>query len=127
VGHCIDLGTLTTAETADTMPGRGGARAEDSPLPRVEYEKLIDLGIFRPGEPIELIGGELIVAEPQGAAHYTAILKTARALQAVFGAGWVLRTPGPIGLALVPVTATESAYVAGERVASIRTRLGTTS
>lgn len=65
---------------------------------RTEYEKLIDLGIFQPGEPIELIGGELMVAEPQGAAHYTAIRKTARALEAAFGPGWDVRTQGPLGL-----------------------------
>src|SRR5881397_669692 len=65
---------------------------------RVEYEKLIDLGIFQPGEPIELIGGELMVAEPQGAAHYTAIRKTVRALEAAFGPGWDVRSQGPIGL-----------------------------
>jgi len=65
---------------------------------RAEYERLIDLGVFQPGEAIELIGGELMVAEPQGAAHYTAILKTARALEAAFGPGWVVRTQGPIGL-----------------------------
>src|SRR5512132_3732809 len=65
---------------------------------RVEYEKLIDLGVFQPGDAIELIGGELMVAEPQGAAHYTAIRKTARALEAAFGPGWDVRTQGPIGL-----------------------------
>ena len=65
---------------------------------RAEYERLIDLGVFQPGEAIELIGGELMVGEPQGAAHYTAILKTARALEAAFGPGWVVRTQGPIGL-----------------------------
>lgn len=65
---------------------------------RVEYEKLIDLGVFQPGEAIELIGGELMVAEPQGAAHYTAIQKTAKALEAAFGPGWAVRTQGPIGL-----------------------------
>ena len=65
---------------------------------RTEYEKLIELGIFQPGEPIELIGGELMVAEPQGALHYTAIRKTARALEAAFGPGWEVRTQGPIGL-----------------------------
>src|ERR1700758_5172165 len=65
---------------------------------RIEYEKLVDLGIFQPGEPIELIGGELMVAEPQGAAHYTAIWKAAKALEAAFGPGWVVRTQGPIGL-----------------------------
>lgn len=65
---------------------------------RLEYEKLIDLGVFQPGEPIELIGGELMVAEPQGAAHYTAIRKTAKALEAAFGPGWDVRTQGPMGL-----------------------------
>jgi Uma2 family endonuclease len=65
---------------------------------RAEYEKLIETGIFQPGEPIELIGGELMVAEPQGAEHYTAICKSAQALEAAFGHGWVVRTQGPIGL-----------------------------
>ena len=65
---------------------------------RAEYERLIDLGVFQPGEAIELIGGELMVAEPQGAPHYTAIRKTAKALEAAFGPGWEVRTEGPIGL-----------------------------
>jgi hypothetical protein len=65
---------------------------------RAEYERLIELGVFQPGEPIELIGGELMVAEPQGAPHYTAIGKTAKALEAAFGAGWDVRAQGPIGL-----------------------------
>src|SRR6266508_6481514 len=65
---------------------------------RAEYERLIDLGVFQPSEDIELIGGELMVAEPQGAPHYTAIRKTAKALEAVFGPGWEVRTEGPIGL-----------------------------
>ncbi len=54
--------------------------------------------MFQPGEEIELIGGELMVAEPQGAPHYTAIRKTAKALEAAFGPGWEVRTEGPIGL-----------------------------
>jgi Uma2 family endonuclease len=65
---------------------------------RAEYERLIDLGVFQPGEDIELIGGELMVAEPQGVPHYTAIRKTAKALEAAFGPGWEVRTEGPIGL-----------------------------
>src|SRR5437667_460983 len=65
---------------------------------RAEYERLIDLGVFQPGEAIELIGGELMVAEPQGAPHYTAIRKTAKALETAFGVGWEVRTEGPIGL-----------------------------
>jgi Uma2 family endonuclease len=65
---------------------------------RAEYDRLIELGVFQPGEAIELIGGELMVAEPQGTAHYTAVVKTARALDAAFGSGWHARTQGPIGL-----------------------------
>ena len=47
---------------------------------RAEYDKLIALGFFKPGEHVELVGGDLMVAEPQSAPHYTAIAKTARAL-----------------------------------------------
>jgi Uma2 family endonuclease len=65
---------------------------------RAEYERLIELGVFQPGEDIELIGGELIVAEPQGAQHYTAIRRTTKALQTAFGPGWEVRAEGPIGL-----------------------------
>jgi len=65
---------------------------------RVEYDRLIELGVFQKEDRIELIGGELMVAEPQSAEHYTAIQKSARALQAVFGPGWEVRQQGPIGL-----------------------------
>jgi Uma2 family endonuclease len=65
---------------------------------RIEYERLIDLGVFQPGDPIELIGGELLVAEPQGAPHYTATRKTARVLERAFGPSWDVRTQGPMGL-----------------------------
>ena len=65
---------------------------------RAEYERLIELGVFQPGEPIELIGGELMVAEPQSSEHYTAIRKCTKVLETVFGPGWEVRTQGPIGL-----------------------------
>ncbi|HEU5197329.1 MAG TPA: Uma2 family endonuclease [Methylomirabilota bacterium] len=65
---------------------------------RSEYDRLIQLGVFGEDEHIELIGGELIVAEPEGAEHYTAVVKTSRALAAAFGPGWYVRAAGPIGL-----------------------------
>ncbi len=65
---------------------------------RAEYDRLIEIGFFQPGDPVELIGGELMVAEPQGAEHYTAICKCAKVLEAAFGPGWVVRTQGPLGL-----------------------------
>jgi len=51
---------------------------------RAEYERLIEIGVFHPGEPVELLGGELMVSEPQGSAHYTAIGLVEDALRA----GW---------------------------------------
>ena len=65
---------------------------------RAEYERLIEIGVFRPGEPLELLGGELMVSEPQGSAHYTAIGLVEDALRAAFGLGWLVRTQGPIAL-----------------------------
>jgi hypothetical protein len=49
---------------------------------RAKYERLIEIGAFHPGEPVELLGGELIVSEPQGSAHYTAIGLVEDALRA---------------------------------------------
>lgn len=65
---------------------------------RVEYERLIDLGVFGPQDRLELLGGQLVVAEPQGTDHYSAILRSTRVLQAAFGAGWLVRPQGPVAL-----------------------------
>lgn len=65
---------------------------------RVEYERLIDLGAFRPGERLELVGGALLVREPQGGPHATAVGLAEDALRQVFGAGWTVRAQSPIAL-----------------------------
>ena len=65
---------------------------------RAEYARLIEAGIFQPGEPVELLGGELMVSEPQGTAHYTAIGLVEDALRAALGRGWLVRSQGPIAL-----------------------------
>ncbi len=65
---------------------------------RVEYERLIESGFFQPGDPIELVGGQLIVAEPQGSSHFAAIRAVEEALRATFGSGWEVRAQGPIAL-----------------------------
>src|SRR5262245_3385195 len=71
---------------------------------RVEYRTQTELGIFRSGEPVELIDGELLVSEPQGARHYTAVMKTARVLEVAFGSGWVVRMQGAVVLGPPAVT-----------------------
>ncbi len=64
---------------------------------RAEYERLVNLGMFE-GEPLELIGGQLIVAEPQGAYHAAAITKIDYALRAVLPPGWFVRLQAPVAL-----------------------------
>ena len=65
---------------------------------RAEYERLIAIGVFHPGEPVELLGGELMVSEPQGSAHNTAIGLMEDALRAALGPGWLVWSQGPIAL-----------------------------
>ena len=94
----IQSQTLTRVRAAHTIEPMAEYETRTRRFTRAEYERLIDLGVFQPGSPIELIGGQLLVAEPQGAPHYTAIIKTAKALEVAFGLGWTVRTQGPTGL-----------------------------
>jgi Uma2 family endonuclease len=65
---------------------------------RVEYERLIDLSAFAPDERLELLGGQLVVREPQGRPHATGIRLVARALRAVFGPDWTIEAQLPVAL-----------------------------
>jgi Uma2 family endonuclease len=65
---------------------------------RAEYDLLIEVGVFHPGDAVELLGGEIIVAEPQNSPHYTAIGLAEEALRVAFGPGWLIRTQRPIAL-----------------------------
>lgn len=65
---------------------------------RKEYDQLIKIGFFQEDEPIELLGGQLIVAEPKGTPHSTAIALTVEALRVAFGPGWLVRVQDPVAL-----------------------------
>jgi Uma2 family endonuclease len=65
---------------------------------RVEYERLIDLGLFKPGEHVELLDGALVVREPQGSRHAAAIRKGVDALRAALGDGWQIDSQLPLAL-----------------------------
>src|SRR4029453_133561 len=64
---------------------------------RVEYDRLVDLGLFE-GEPLELLGGQLVVAEPHGAYHASAISAVDYAVRAVVPQGWLVRVQLPVSL-----------------------------
>jgi len=82
---------------------------------RAEYDQLIDIGVFRPEERLELLGGELVVSEPQNSAHYTAIGLAEDALRAALPQGWLVRSQGPIELDDESEPEPDVAVTAGDR------------
>ena len=64
---------------------------------RVEYERLVELGVFE-GERLELLDGLLAVREPQGSRHSAAIRAVLDALRAALGEAWQIDSQLPIAL-----------------------------
>src|ERR1051325_11287237 len=64
---------------------------------RAEYGRLVELGVFG-SELIELIGGQLVVAEPQGPRHATAIGVVGAVINAALPRGWLVRMQARISL-----------------------------
>ena len=58
---------------------------------RVEYDRLIEAEFFRPDDRIELIGGHMVVKEPQSSPHAAAITRVHRVLSSAFGPQWLVR------------------------------------
>jgi len=64
---------------------------------RSEYDRLVKLGAFE-REPLELIGGQLIVAEPQSAYHASVIRTVDYVLRGVLPLGWIVSVQAPVSL-----------------------------
>lgn len=65
---------------------------------RGEYDRLVECEILGTEDRIELLGGEMIVKEPQHRPHVTAIQLVARALRQAFGPGWDVQIRAPVAL-----------------------------
>jgi Uma2 family endonuclease len=65
---------------------------------RIEYGRLVEAEILGPEDRVELLGGHMIVKEPQYSPHATSILLVQRVLTAAFGAGWNVRAQMPVAL-----------------------------
>jgi Uma2 family endonuclease len=79
---------------------------------RVEYEQLVDLGIFL-GERLELLDGVLVVREPQGSAHAAIASKVGQVLATAFGDRWHTRLHSPLALGEHSEPEPDVAVVAG--------------
>jgi len=80
---------------------------------REEYYKMAETGVLRPGERVELIGGEVIAMVPQDSPHYTAIDLVEEELRKIFSAGYVVRVQGPLDSGLTSLPEPDVAVVRG--------------
>jgi hypothetical protein len=65
---------------------------------RTEYDRLVEVGVLGRDDRVELLDGLLVVREPQGTRHVTAVLRTRLALERAFGPGFHARPQAPVAL-----------------------------
>ena len=73
------------------------SEVETRRLRRVEYDQLVEMGLFT-GERVELLDGLLVAREPQNSPHATAVLLVRQSLEHAFGEGWTVRSQLPFAL-----------------------------
>ena len=65
---------------------------------RQEYEQLLEAGVLRSDERVELIEGEIIEVPPQHSRHATGVRLAEDALRAIFRPGFDVRAQLPLAL-----------------------------
>jgi Uma2 family endonuclease len=98
---------------------RNGVRySSDEPQLRLwtrdECYRLADLGFFQ-GQKAELLGGEIMVAAPQGPAHFTTLDRAAAVLENAWGPGVSIRRQGPLAVDLIIEPEPDVSVVRGRR------------
>jgi Uma2 family endonuclease len=63
-----------------------------------EWDRLVEIGFFRPDERLELIDGEVRVRSPIGDPHATVASLLAEALRGAYGRGSCVREGGPFAV-----------------------------
>ena len=67
-------------------------------IPRVRYERMVDKGLFHSDDKVELLDGLLVVKEPQGNLHASAMAAAHRLLEQAFGPRFHVRVGSPVAL-----------------------------
>ena len=65
---------------------------------RVDYEKMVESGVFRPEHRIELVDGEIVDMTPQSSEHATAVRLAEEALREAFSPGHDVRSQLPVAI-----------------------------
>src|SRR5437773_1108697 len=97
--RCMRRRTLTPRAAAVTVSsGMASLRIRTRRWTRQEYDRLIEIGLLQEDDPIELIEGRLVVAEPQHDPHARAVELVSEVLRRAFGRGWRVRVQLPLAL-----------------------------
>ena len=67
-------------------------------IPRVRYERMVDRGLLDSDDKVELLDGLLVVKEPQGDLHASAMAAAHRLLERAFGPRFHVRVGSPVAL-----------------------------
>jgi Uma2 family endonuclease len=81
---------------------------------RLEYDKMIDAGVFGQGEHVELVGGAIVEMSPEGPHHAGTIDLIAEILRRTFGPGFTVRVQHPLVIDPDGEPEPDLAVVAGE-------------
>jgi Uma2 family endonuclease len=65
---------------------------------REQYERVVRIGGFEPGQRLELIEGEIVDMAPQNEPHAVALCLLNEALRRAYGDGYVIRVHSPLAL-----------------------------
>lgn len=81
---------------------------------RAAYDRAIEAGVFDPDARLELVEGAILAMGPQGSRHFTGIELVVDALRGTFGAGYRVRTQGPLATGEDSEPEPDVAVVAGD-------------
>lgn len=103
------------------MESRSTTRAQRRSFTADEVLRMVDAGILRENEPVELLDGELVVVSPQGPRHgYVTTMLRERLVAAYGDAAWV-REEKPLAVSSRDMPEPDIAVIAG-RPHDYRTR-----
>jgi Uma2 family endonuclease len=111
----IDAGVLDTSDKVELLDGFVIYKADhvdlptDGPFPQWrllrrwttnEYRRMVELGVIRPDERLELLDGYLVLKMPQNLPHRSAVSRLGTRLAPRLPPGWWLETQYPIAVGL---------------------------
>jgi Uma2 family endonuclease len=89
---------LTDQWRLDSVRSVGDADVRTRSWTRLEYDRLVEAENLGPEDRVELLGGAMVVKEPQYSLHATAISLVHRGLTTALGSAWHARVQMPTAL-----------------------------